>query len=416
MFAKLIAVAIWGVLPADWPGWRGPQGNGISADKDTPVNWSATAGVRWKVPLVGKGVGNPVIWGDRVFLTSSDGPRHDQLHLFCLDRRDGRARWHQTFWGTAPTLRHEQKSSMATPTPVTDGQHVWAFFGSGDLFCLDLDGNLVWCRSLAQEFEPFQNRFGMGSSPVLAGDRLLLQCDHWGQSYLLAVDKRTGKTLWKTDRAEHVSWSTPLVVDVEGRPQLIACATFHVKGYDVETGRELWSAGGLTRECIPTPVAAGGLILVVSGLKGEALALRSGGRGDVTESHVLWRNGRGAPFVPSALLLDGLYYQVDDRGIGTCFDARTGDLVWQERLGGAFTASPVAADGKLYFIDEEGVTTVLRAGREFERLSRNAIGEPVFASPAIASGELFIRGDRHLFCITSQPCRNCSRPPLVYGH
>lgn len=397
-----LGVVAWAALPAlagDWPGWRGPKGNGLSDEANLPVKWSAGDGVRWKADLPGKGSGSPIIAGDRVFLTSSDGPRHDQLHFFCLDRRTGRELWHRNFWGTAPTLRHDPKSSMATPTPVTDGQHVWAFFGSGDLFCLDLGGNLVWCRSLAQEYEPFQNRFAMGSSPVLVGDLLILQCDHWGQSYLVGIDKRTGKNVWKTDRAEHVSWSSPLVVEVNGRQELVASATFHVKGYDPLTGRELWAASGMTRECIPTAVAGDGLIFAVSGTKGETLAIRTGGRGDVTESHIVWRNSRNAPFVPSAILLDDLYYLVDDKGIAACFEAASGKLVWQQRLGGAFSASPIAADGKLYFVDEEGTTTVLKPGRQFEVLSKNRLDDPTFASPAAAHGDLFIRTDRHLYCI-----------------
>jgi outer membrane protein assembly factor BamB len=288
---------------------------------------------------------------------------------------------------------------MATPTPVTDGEHVWGFFGSGDLFCMDVEGNLIWCRSLAQEYEPFQNRFAMGSSPVLAGDILILQCDHWGQSYLLGVDKRTGKNVWKTDRAEHVSWSSPLVVEAGNRREVVVCATFQVKGYDVETGEELWRADGLTRECIPTVVAGDGMVFAVSGQKGETLAIRCGGRGDITRTHIAWRQSRNAPFVPSAILLDGLYYLIDDSGIAACFEAATGKLVWQQRLGGAFTASPVAARGHIYFTDEEGTTTVLRAGRTFEIIAKNRIGEPVFASPAIAQGELFVRTDRHLLCI-----------------
>lgn len=288
---------------------------------------------------------------------------------------------------------------MATPTPVTDGERVWAFFGSGDLFCLDLDGNLLWCRSFAQEYEPYQNRFAMGSSPVLVDNILVLQCDHWGQSYLIGLDKQTGKNLWKTDRSEHVSWSSPLVVDVNGRSELIVCATFQVKGYDATTGTELWHVDGMTRECIPTPVAENGLIFAVSGQKGETLAIRTGGRGDITGTHIAWRNSRNAPFVPSAVCLDGLYYLVGDDGIAACFEAITGELVWQKRLGGAFTASPVAAGGKIYFTDEQGTTSVVRAGRAFEVISKNRLDEATFSSPAVSGGELFIRTDRHLFCI-----------------
>ncbi len=398
-------VAVWLFMAAasatagDWTGWRGPRGDGTCDEPDAPERWSATEQVRWKADLPGKGVSSPIIAGDRVFLTASDGPRHDQLHVLCLDARDGHLLWHRRFWGTAPTLRHEQKSSMATPTPVTDGNRVWALFGSGDVFCLETSGDLVWCRSLAQEYEPFQNRFGAGSSPVLVGDLLILQCDHWGQSYMLAIDRATGKNAWKTDRSEHIAWSSPLVLEVDGAPQLVMSATFQVKGYDARTGRQIWAAGGLTRECIPTPVAADGLIFAVSGPKGETLALRAGGRGDITESHVVWRSTRAAPFVPSPLVVGGLYYVVDDRGIACCFDAQSGERVWQNRLGGAFTASPVAAGRLLYFMDEEGTTTVLEAGRAFRVLSKNRLDEPVFASPAIARGDLFIRTDQHLFCI-----------------
>lgn len=387
----------------NWPAWRGPHGNGVSNASGLPVEWSATKGVAWKLPLPGKGVSSPAIWADRIFVSASEGHRHDQLRLLCLDRRDGRTLWQRRFWGTAPTRRHAQKSSMATPTPVTDGRHVWAFFGTGDLFCLDLEGGLVWCRSLPQEYERFQNRFGMGSSPVVVDDLLILQCDHWGQSYLLAVNKKTGENVWKTDRSEHVSWSSPLVVDVDGRKELVVCATFQVKGYDALTGQQVWVVDGLTRECIPTAVAASGTIYAVSGTRGETLAIRTGGRGNISDSHVVWRTRRGAPFVPSPLLYKGLYYLVDDRGIATCLDAKTGRRVWQHRLGGRFTASPVAADGKIYFVDEDGATTVIGAGRSFKVQAKNALEEPVFASPAIAHGAIFIRTDQHLFCIGGEP-------------
>ena len=383
----------------NWPAWRGPRGDGLSAATHLPVRWGPNEGVRWKTPLPGKGVSSPVVWGDRVFLTSSEGNRHDQLHVLCLDRRDGALVWDRRFWGTAPTRFHGEKSFMATSTPATDGTLVWAFFGTGDLFCLDFDGRLVWARSLAQEYEPFQNRFGMGSSPVLAGSTLVLQCDHWGQSYLLGVDKQTGENVWKTDRTEELGWSSPLVVDVDGEQQVVVSATFSVKGYDLTTGKELWVARGMSRSCIPTAVANDRTIFAVSGQGGQTMAIRKGGRGDITDSHVVWTATRGAPYVPSPLLVDGLYYLVEDGGIATCFDAETGARVWQKRLGAAYTASPVAGDGKIYLIDEAGTTTVLRPGREFEVIAKNELEEPVFASPAIAQGELFLRTAGQLVCV-----------------
>lgn len=392
----------------NWPAWRGPRGDGHSDETNLPLRWSRSEGVRWKSPLPGVGVSSPVVWGDRVFVTSSDGhrDRHDQLHVLCFDRRDGRLLWHRRFWGTAPTRSHGRKSSMATPTGVTDGTHVWAFFGTGDLFCLDFEGDLIWARSLAQEYEPFQNRFGMGSSPVLIDSVLVLECDHWGQSYLLGVDKTTGENAWRTDRTEQLGWSSPLVVDVEGKKQVVVCATFGVKGYDPTTGQELWVAWGMSRSCIPTAVANDHMIYAVSGQGGRTLAIRKGGRGDVTETHVAWQATRGAPYVPSPLVVEGLYYLVDDRGIATCFDAETGARVWQKRLGGNFTASPVAGGGKIYFIDEEGTTTVLKPGREFEVLAKNELGEPVYASPAIARGDLFIRTHGNLYCIAAPDAKH----------
>lgn len=393
----------WGAASAsDWPGWRGPRGDGTTDELNLPVQWSKSAGVRWTTALPGKGVSSPVVTGDRVIVSASSGPRHDQLHIICMDRRDGRELWRRDFWGTAPTLRHEQKSSMATPTPVTDGRSVWVFFGTGDLFCLDLQGGLIWCRSLAQEYEPFQNRFAPGSSPVLVGDLLILQCDHWGRSYLLAIEKQTGKNGWKSNRDEHVSWSSPFVSNRNGDAEIIVCATFAVKGYDPRSGSERWVVRGMTRECIPTAVSAGDLILAVSGMKGETLAIRRGGRGDVTETHIAWRSNRGAPFVPSGIVVDGLYYLVDDRGIATCMEAETGRTVWQERLGGSFTASPVAGDGKIYLTDEAGTTTVIAAGPVVKILSRNRLEEAVYSSPAIAQGDLLIRTDERLISISGR--------------
>jgi len=389
-------------LPAsagDWPGWRGPSGNGLSEERDPPLSWSADEGIAWKIPLPGKGVSQPIIVGDRLFLTASSGPRHEQLHLLCFDTRDGQRLWERTFWGTAPTLYHAQKSSMATPTPVTDGQHVWAFYGTGDLFCVNLAGEVQWIRSLAQEYEPFQNRFGMGGSLLLAGNVLVVPCDHWGNSYLLGVEKTTGRNVWKTPRTEHVSWSTPLLWKTRDRNELVISATFGVKSYDPQTGTALWSASGLTRECIPTPVATPEMIYVVSGYDGQTLAVRAGGQGDVTETHVAWKNQRGAPFVPSAILVDELYYLIEDRGIATCLEAGSGKVVWQKRLGGAFTASPIAAAGRVYFLAENGAMTVLGTGREPTILAKNELDEPCFATPALAQGRLYLRSDQHLFAI-----------------
>jgi outer membrane protein assembly factor BamB len=396
----------------NWPGWRGPARDGTTTDRGAPAAWRADSGVRWKTRLPGSGISNPIVWQDDVICTSSDGPRQQDLHVVCLDRNTGSERWHARYWGTAPTLYHDTKSSMASPSPVTDGQNVFAFFGSGDVFCLDMRGQLVWQRSLADEYGPFENRFAASSSPLLFDDTLILQCDHYGASYVLAIDKRTGSNRWKTDRGDvWLSWSSPVCVPAgDGASELILCGSERMDAFDPRSGRKLWTLGGMSRECIPTPVAGRGLIFATSGPNGATYAVRPGGRGDVSDTHVVWSSKRGNPFVPSAILVGDYYYLVDDHGVGTCLAADSGKTVWKKRFGGDFTASPVAADGRVYFTNESGVTLVIRAGTSnYEELERNSIDEPVFASPAIASGNLFLRSATRLWCLGEPDAKSSKR-------
>lgn len=385
----------------NWPGWRGPQRNGVTTDRGAPTEWSPASNVAWKTPLPGAGISNPIVWNDLVVCTSSDGTRQQDLHVIGLDAGSGRERWHARFWGTAPTLYHETKSSMASPSPVTDGEHVYVFFGSGDVFCLDLSGRLEWQRSLATEYGEFENRFAASSSPLLFGDLLIVQCDHYGASYLVAIDKRTGANRWKVDRPEAwLSWSSPIVLEAGGRHELLVSGSEKLDAFDPLSGGKLWTFTGLARECIPTPIFARGHVYVVSGPGSASFALRPGGQGDVTVSHQIWNHTRGNPFVPSAIVVGSRYYLVNDHGIGTCLDAETGKQLWKKRLGGDFTASPVAADGKIYFTNETGSTLVVRADSDkYEELSSNEIGEPVFASLAIANGRILLRGTSHLWSL-----------------
>lgn len=410
LLCVVLAVAILGVAapsasaqPENWPGWRGPARNGTTTDLGAPLIWAADAGVKWKAPLPGSGISNPIVWDDWVVCTSSDGARQQDLHVVCLDRDSGRSRWHARLWGSAPTLYHETKSSMASPSPITDGRHVYAFFGSGDVFCLDLAGRLVWQRSLAAEYGAFENRFAASSSPLLLEDTLIVQCDHYGSSYLLAIDKLTGANRWKTDRPEAwLSWSSPVCIagDSPSAMELVVCGSEKMDAFDPQSGRKLWTLSGMSRECIPTPVVGRGLIYATSGPNGSTYAVRPGGQGDITGSHVVWSNNRGNPFVPSAILVGDYYYLVDDHGIGTCLAAGSGKVVWKRRFGGEFTASPVAAEGRVYFTNEAGSTLVIRADSPtYEELARNTIDEPVFASAAIAHGRFFLRGAGHLWCI-----------------
>lgn len=396
----LVLAVVTPARAAQWPMWRGPTGDGVSPEKDLPARWGEKENVRWKVPLEGAGVSAPVVWGDRVFLTSSAGRLNDRLHLECYHRADGRLLWRARFFGSSPPEGYFPPGGMAVPTPATDGRRVFALFGTGDLVCVDLEGRPVWVRSLAQEYGPFRNRWGMAASPILAGGLLLVQVDHWGGSYLLGVDAATGANRWKTARDASVNWTSPLVVTVKGRPQVVAVGTHTVKGYDAETGPELWTVRGMQTQCIPSPVASGGRLFAVSGRDHFTVAVRlDGATGDLTRSNVLWRVRSGAAYVPSPVCVGDLYFYVEDNGWGNCLDAQTGRRAWRERMGGKHQASLVAGDGKIYFTGEGGEITVVRAGTAFEVLAKNDLGEPVVASPAIAGGRLFVRGAKHLFCI-----------------
>lgn len=385
----------------NWPGWRGPDRNGVSAESGVPVRWSETDGVAWKKELPGSGISSAVVWDDRIFVTASDGPRRENLHVICLSRDSGETLWHQRFWGTSPTLYHAAKSSMASPTPVTNGRHLFAFFGTGDVFCIDVDGELIWQRSLAEEYGRFENRFAASSSPVLYRELLILQCDHYGDSYLIALDQQAGTNYWKTDRPETwLSWSSPQLIELESGDELIVSGSHKLDAFDPRSGSKLWTVTGLQRECIPTPLFAHGLVYAVSGPNGDTFAVQPGGRGDVTKSRVKWRNPRGAPFVPSAILVGDYYYLIGDRGIGTCLDAHTGQKRWQHRFPGQYTASPVAAGKSVYFTNEEGTTVVIEADRaDYHEIARNDLNEPVFATPSISQGRIYLRTARHLYAI-----------------
>ena len=383
-------------LADNWPGWRGPTADGISREKALPVHWSVKS-VRWKVPVRGAGVSCPVVWGDRVFLTASEGRRNDHLHVYCHHRADGRLLWHTRLFGSSPTDLYAP-GGMAVSTPATDGKRLYALFGTGDLACLDMDGKPVWIRCLAEEYGPFRNRWGMGTSPILVGDLLVVQVDHFSRSYLLGLDAKTGANRWKTERDVTVNWTSPLPVVTKRGVQLVTAGTYKAGGYDARTGSELWTITGLAQQCIASPVALGNRVFLAS--QEGALAVRLDGRtGDVTESNVLWKNRRGKPFIPSPLAYEGHVYIAGDRGIVTCLDAKTGKQVWKERLGEQYHASPVAGDGKIYFTSREGVIRVVQAGPQFRMLAQNDMGEVVIASPAISNGELFIRGQKHLFCV-----------------
>jgi outer membrane protein assembly factor BamB len=315
--------------------------------------------------------------------------------------KDGARLWAYRTEAVGPFSELHEKHNLATPTPLTDGERIYAWFGNGLVVALDMDGRVIWQRHLGVEYSPFEARWGHGSSPALYGDLLILLCDHVPRSYLLALDRRTGKERWLADRGRgRVSHSTPVVVSGPHGDELLVNSSERIDAYDPTTGKLLWHAGSDRQTPIPTAVFHNGVIYLSRGYRNsDYLAIRPGGRGDVTATHVVWRTPTGASYVPSILYYDGLLYMTNEVGVVTCADAATGSLVWRHRLGGVFFASPVAGDGKIYMVSETGETYVLRAGREPEVLARNDLGERFLASPAIARRRLFLRSDGTLFAI-----------------
>ena len=419
---------------ADWPQWRGPGANGIAPDTTLPVTWNGTENVAWKARIGGLGVSTPIVSGDRVFVTSQIGAgvrrpgNHPRLVqgadaaaageralgtnraadpadkttfvIEAFNRADGKRLWQRAIDAEGPLPAVHEKHNLASPSPATDGRLVFAWFGTGQLAALDFSGKIVWQRHLGKEISPFEINWGHTSSPLVHGDLLILLCDHAPASYLLALDKASGKERWKVDRGKgRASYSTPFVVQTAAGAEIVVNSSERVDGYSA-TGEHLWHVGDANRFPIPVPVVHDGVIYMSRGYRsGPFFALRAGGRGDLSATHVKWQVPTGAPYVSSLLYYDGRVYMANDVGVLTAVDAASGERIWQERVDGVFSASPVAGAGHVYFPSEGGVTMVVKAGAKPEIVSRNDIGERIIASPAIASGRLFLRTDDHLFAI-----------------
>jgi outer membrane protein assembly factor BamB len=435
----LLAMLTWAVgtsvLAADWPTWRGPSGNGTVDEGRLPETWSATENVAWKAPIGGVGVSSPIVSGDVVIVTSQIGTgvrrpgNHPRLVqggdaesageraldtsraagdgdavaflVEAFHRDDGRRLWEYRLAARGDLPGVHDKHNLASPSPVTNGEMVYAWFGTGQIVALHLEGEEIWQRHLGEEIAPFDLVWGHSSSPTLFGDLLILLCDHEPASYLLALDARTGGERWRADRGSgRLSYSTPLVVEGPRGPELVVNSSQRVDAYDPRTGELLWYTGEANRFPIPMPLFHDGVIYMSRGYRsGPYMAIRPGGRGDVSDSHVVWRRETGAPYISSLVLDDGLLYMATDVGAVTVVDAATGERTSQQRVEGVFSASPVAGDGKIYFVSESGETIVLRAGPEPTVLARNDVGERAVASPAISNGQIFIRTDDHVFCI-----------------
>lgn len=405
-----MAVALASVAEADnWPHWRGEGGNGVALNASPPTEWSETKNVKWKVAIPGLGSGSPVVWGDRVCVVSSataEGAasrRQEPLDfvLTCLDRSSGDILWSRTAITATPTDETHSTNTYASASPTTDGEHVYAHFGSQGLYCYTMEGERVWDRDLGDMRT--RNGFGEGSSPTLAGEKLIVPWDHEGPSSLYALDKRTGEVLWKTDRDEPTCWSTPLVVDTPAGQQVVMNGQNFARGYDLETGQELWRCDGQTQRPAASAVSTGGRVFVASGFRGSFLgAFELDGRGDIEgTSKVLWTMSRDTPDIASPLLSDGrLYYYKAKTGVLSCVDVETGEKKYTTRTSLRTTyASPVAAGGYVYLSDRDGTTVVIRDADQFEVVAENNLGETIDATPAPVDKQLFIRGERHLFCI-----------------
>jgi outer membrane protein assembly factor BamB len=397
-------------LTADnWPQWRGPLLNGLSHETNLPVRWSRTEGVAWTLPLPAWSGSTPVVWDDRIFLNVAEGP---STFLWCVNRADGTVRWKRPIAGGNKQIR---KQNTSTPSPVTDGTGVWIMSGTGVLKAFDFDGTERWARDLQREYGPFGQLYGYGSSPLLFEDSLYVQVLHGSHteapSYLVRVNKTDGKTVWRVERrtgAQQESpdaYTTPALLRSGTRAEIVVSGADVVTGNDASTGAEIWRAEGLnpTRDgiyrIVASPFVQDGIIYAPSRER-PLLALRSGGRGDVSSSHVLWKFMNG-PDVPMPVTDGKYFYVINDRGIMWCLDAKTGTPLYErQRLrSSTYTGSPVLADGKIYITDEDGVTSVIQAGPKFAVLAENDLNEYTLSSPAVSDGQIFIRTDKRLYAI-----------------
>lgn len=392
----------------NWPQWRGPLLNGVSKEKNLPLRWSKEENVAWKLALPGLSAATPVIWADRIFLNVTQGGK---LYLWCVEKSAGRLLWQKPLGSRTAELRTHPKHNPSTPSPVTDGQHVYVLNAYGQLFSFDFNGQQSWQRDLWQDYGQFVLRFGFASSPLLFEDALYLQVlrEHppGAPSYLLRIDKQTGGTVWQADITDTPNfkaaeaYTTPTIFNYGNRVALIVNGSDQVTSHDLGTGRELWRVAGLSTEKQPfrivsSPVVADGVIYAPAADR-PLLALRIGGRG---EAQHLWSSRHG-PDIPSPVTDGKYFYIVNDKGIARCLDAKSGREIWgpQRLTPGTYSSSPILADNKIYVINEEGLTTVLMAGPQFAKLAENSLDDACLSSPALSDGRLFIRTARFLYCI-----------------
>jgi outer membrane protein assembly factor BamB len=379
-----------------WPGFRGPTGQGHAPLSDPPLEWNqAGRNILWRVTVPGKGNSSPVVWNDRIFLTAADATGQKRAVL-CYRRADGMLLWNAEAPARPPEPGVRDKNGYASATPVTDGERVISFLGSCGIICHDFAGKEMWHYDLPN----IRTSHGTGSSPVLYKDLVILvQDQNQGESLFLALDKKSGTKVWQSKRPKAMAWSTPVVVHVGDHDELLSAGGEKIRSYDPNTGKELWTFSGPTIEVIPMIVVGKDLIYCASGRNGPTIAMRPGGEGDITTKSLVWRTARTGPHVPSPILVGPWLFTFGDSGVITCMDAERGDLIWQERIGDSFCASPLAAGQRIYIPGESGVVYVLKAGKKLEVLARNDMGEPILASPAAIDNQLVLRTQSELVLI-----------------
>ena len=397
LFASCAAVP---AAANDWPQFRGPGGQGHSDERGLPVDWSETRNVVWKTRVPGLGWSSPVVAGGLVWMTSATGDRDVSLRALAYEVETGREAVNVEVFRLRRLRDINPKNSYASPTPVIDGDRVFVHFGADGTAALTLSGEIVWKVTL-----PYASQHGAGGSPVVYGEALIVSCDGHDTAFVVALDKRTGKVRWKTNRRQPFdqAYTTPLVIRVGDREQVVSVGAFRAAAYDPVTGQEIWRvqyADGFSN--VPRPVYGHGLVYITTGFQQPSLiAVRADGTGDVTRTHIAWTLTRGVPFTPSPLLVGDELYLVNDGGIASCLDAKTGAVHWQMRLGGTYSASPVFADGRIYFLGEHGGVTVIHPGREFRRVGLGTLDGAMLASMAVSGGSLFIRTESHLYRIAA---------------
>jgi outer membrane protein assembly factor BamB len=419
-----LLVLFLAALPAgadNWPQWRGPAGNSVSAERGLPLNWSDEKGVVWKCPLPGEGASTPAVWGDSVFVTCQKG---DDLLLMKIDNRSGKVAWERAV-GSGTLVRKTEKArgeqkfhnlhNLASPSPVTDGQSVFAHFGNGELAAYDFDGKQLWHRNLQKDHGAYTIWWGHANSPVLYKDLVITVCmqDSLGdlrekpvESYVVAHDRKTGEPRWRTARNTNATaeecdaYTTPIFHEEGGKTEMIVMGGRQLDAYDPATGKQLW--------CLPIPIGnrtitgptlGDGMVYATCGMRKDLVAVKLGGTGQLPDSAIAWRTTDSTPDSPCPVVVNGLLFVASDGGIVRCLDARTGTEKWKERLPGDYKASPLAADGRVYFLNLAGRCTVLAAGEKFEKLAENQLADETIASPAVAGGKIYLRGKKALYCV-----------------